>query len=180
MGTPTVRGFSTFFAGCLFGWLLSAASTVGGGRFRTGGGAAATGADLESGLSHGSVSHLDDIPKRSTSHADQNGKPVYKKQIVEPFQVHPMLAGISVGIFDPAQEVSEHVHETMHEFFYVLEGDGVITVNGVDHTMNEGTFIHVAPNERHSFRAASATGGSSVGGMKLLNTAITTTPGPRR
>ena len=31
-----------------------------------------------------------------------------------------------------------HEHKSLHEFFYVLEGKGIIQVNGVDHHVEPG------------------------------------------
>ena len=98
----------------------------------------------------GSVVHLHDLPMRPTSHKDEQGRPVLKQQLMEPFAV-PRVTGFSVATFQPNQQVFRHAHANMHEFFYVLKGQGaIIQVNDDDHVVQEGTFVHVAPGEQHA------------------------------
>jgi quercetin dioxygenase-like cupin family protein len=98
----------------------------------------------------GSVVHLHDLPMRPTSHKDEQGRPVLKQQLMEPFVV-PRVTGFSVATFQPNQQVFRHAHANMHEFFYVLKGQGaIIQVNDDDHVVQEGTFVHVAPGEQHA------------------------------
>lgn len=101
--------------------------------------------------SSGIVMSLDDVPYRATSHKDQNtGGYIMKQQLFEPFRA-PNFVGFSIAKFEPGQSmIPPHAHETMHEFFYVLEGEGgVIVIDGVEHDMKQGTFIHLAPGESH-------------------------------
>jgi quercetin dioxygenase-like cupin family protein len=94
--------------------------------------------------------HLHDLPVRPTSHKDEQGRSVMKQQLMEPFVV-PRVTGFSVATFQPNQQVFRHAHVNMHEFFYVLKGQGaIIQVNDEDHVVQEGTFVHVAPGEQHA------------------------------
>ena len=43
-----------------------------------------------------------------------------------------------------------HEHETMHEIFYVLEGKGIFQINDIEHTIEPGVFLHIAPKEPHA------------------------------
>jgi quercetin dioxygenase-like cupin family protein len=97
---------------------------------------------------HGSVKRLEDTPVRPTSHVDQQGKPITKQQLLEPFVV-PRFVGVSVATFTAGQQLAGHEHENLHEFFYVLEGSGRMEVDGKQHKMEPGTFFHLAPHERH-------------------------------
>jgi quercetin dioxygenase-like cupin family protein len=101
-------------------------------------------------VQHGSVLRLSQIPSRPTSHSDEQGRPITKQQLVDPFVV-PNLAGISIATLLPNQRLSSHQHDTMHEFFYVVSGTGVLQINGVDHLLAAGSFVHAVPGERHSF-----------------------------
>lgn len=88
---------------------------------------------------------------RKTSHVDDQGRPITKQQMLEPFVV-PNFVGVSVATFLPGQTLMPvHEHETLHEFFYVLDGSGIIQVNGVDHEVAPGSFLHMAPHEPHGF-----------------------------
>ena len=98
---------------------------------------------------HGSVKRLDDVPSRPTSHVDQQGRPITKQQLLEAFVV-PNFVGFSVATFLAGQRMMPaHEHENLHEFFYVLEGTGVFEIDGVEKKMGPGTFLHLAPHERH-------------------------------
>ena len=101
------------------------------------------------GPSKGHVLHIDDIPIRSTVHVDDKGREITKQQFLEPFVI-PNFTGFSVATFLPGQTMlPPHEHETMHEIFYVVSGSGVFQINEVDNEINPGTFLHIAPKERH-------------------------------
>ena len=110
----------------------------------------------------GSVYHLSDTPVRNTAHVDRLGRPITKQQFVEPFEV-PNVAGFSVATLLPGQDVSSHQHESMHEFFYILEGKGVFIIDGKEESVEPGTFLHIAPHEKH--RISVPVGGAK---MKIL------------
>ena len=70
----------------------------------------------------GSITHLDDIPIRKTSHVDEEGRPITKQQFLDAF-VLPDFVGFSVATFLPGQVMMPpHEHETLYEIFYVVEG----------------------------------------------------------
>lgn len=100
---------------------------------------------------HGSVKLLEHTPVRPTSHVDQQGKPITKQQLLEPFVV-PHFVGVSVATFAAGQELTGHEHENLHEFFYVLEGSGRMDIDGKQHKMEPGSFFHLAPHERHGIQ----------------------------
>lgn len=124
-------------------------------------------------VQHGSVLRISEIPSRPTSHSDEQGRPISKQQLVDPFVV-PNFAGISIATLLPNQRVSPHQHDTMHEFFYVVSGTGVLQINGVDHSLAAGSFVHAVPGERHSFWNPL----ESQRAMKIIICGVTT--GPKR
>jgi quercetin dioxygenase-like cupin family protein len=101
-----------------------------------------------------SIQDLKDVPVSSTSHQDAHGNPVTKQQLVQPFLV-PNVAGISVATILPGQQVEMHKHETMHEFFYVLEGQGTFFMtgdkdnDGGGRVVRQGSFAYCAPPDMH-------------------------------
>lgn len=101
-----------------------------------------------------SIQDLKDVPIRSTSHQDDHGSPITKQQLIEPFVV-PNVAGISVATILPGQRVEMHNHETMHEFFFVLEGQGNFFMTGDKNNdgggrvVRQGSFAHCAPPDMH-------------------------------
>src|SRR5210317_1140902 len=101
----------------------------------------------------GSFQELESVPFRKTSHMDDQGRPITKQQLIDPF-VLPRLAGISVATLLPGQRVSMHEHESMHEFFFILDGRGTFRVEkpGSDPQVVQvyrEMFVHCAPQEKH-------------------------------
>jgi quercetin dioxygenase-like cupin family protein len=52
--------------------------------------------------------------------------------------------------------VAPHSHHT-HEYYYVLSGKGVMTIEDEDREVVPGDFVHIPPNKVHSLRPASST-----------------------
>ena len=52
----------------------------------------------------------------------------------------------------PGYECSLHYHEIKDETFYVVEGQLVLTVDGVTHRLNPGDFYRIKPYSIHRFK----------------------------
>lgn len=52
--------------------------------------------------------------------------------------------------------VDPHSHHT-HEYYYVLNGRGVMTIEGDEREVVPGDFVHIPPDRVHSLRPASST-----------------------
>jgi mannose-6-phosphate isomerase-like protein (cupin superfamily) len=52
----------------------------------------------------------------------------------------------------------EHYHKQGVEIYYVLEGQGAIRLDGVEHPIREGTLVHIPPGVVHG----------AVGRMRVL------------
>lgn len=116
-------------------------------------------------LVSGSIHRLADTPPRNTAHKDKDtGQAITKQQFLEPFLV-PNVAGYSVATLLPSQRVESHEHSTMHEFFYILEGTAIFTIDGKETHVEPGTFVHVAPHEVHEILVPAD---SAAGAMKML------------
>jgi quercetin dioxygenase-like cupin family protein len=50
--------------------------------------------------------------------------------------------------------VFPHSHPT-HEFYYVLRGRGIMTIEGEDRPVHQGDLIHIPPDAVHSLRPIS-------------------------
>ena len=96
------------------------------------------------------------LPPRFTSHNTT------KYQLVEPFQMHPKLAGISVAVLQPGEIVETHVHASMYEIFVVLEGSVSMHVtrdesstraHNASMDCGPGCVMVAAPREPHQFSA---------------------------
>ena len=53
-----------------------------------------------------------------------------------------------VGVGD---EVFPHSHPT-HEFYFVMTGEGIMTISGVERAVAPGDLIQIPPDEVHSLR----------------------------
>jgi quercetin dioxygenase-like cupin family protein len=105
---------------------------------------------------------------RPIAYTDRNGNPCFKQQLVDSFSVVDNVSGISIATLQPQQsvEVHAHSHGTMHEFFYVLKGHGIIMLNHLNHDAKAGLFVHAAPGEPHAFYTHDDQ-------MKMLNVGVT-------
>eukprot|EP00979_Chaetoceros_neogracilis_P003708 scaffold656_cov271-Chaetoceros_neogracile.AAC.18 len=101
---------------------------------------------MNSGPAKGTIKSLAETPVHNTVHVDELGRPITKQQLLEPFVI-PNLVGFSVATFLPGQP--PHSHETMHELFYIIEGRGIFQIEGRDVEVTPGTFLHMAPQEKH-------------------------------
>lgn len=45
-----------------------------------------------------------------------------------------------------------HYHKIATELYYVLEGDGAVTLNGMEHEVRRGSLVHIPPGVVHSAR----------------------------
>ncbi len=43
-----------------------------------------------------------------------------------------------------------HYHKRSTELYYVLDGDGTVTVDGVEHAVSTGSLVHIPPSVVHS------------------------------
>jgi quercetin dioxygenase-like cupin family protein len=56
-----------------------------------------------------------------------------------------------------------HVHDRLHDMFYVLEGSLTVVLDGTDHVVGPGSFACVPPGVVHTFR------NDSPAPVRLLN-----------
>ena len=43
----------------------------------------------------------------------------------------------------------EHFHKRITELYYVLEGEGSVRLDGVDHSVRQGSLLHIPPGVVH-------------------------------
>jgi quercetin dioxygenase-like cupin family protein len=65
------------------------------------------------------------------------------------------------------QALDPHTHNS-HEFYYLIRGSAVMTIDGEDRPVSVGDLIHIAPNAVHSIADTSADGE----GMRALAFAV--------
>jgi quercetin dioxygenase-like cupin family protein len=52
---------------------------------------------------------------------------------------------------EPGGEIKEHSHPWEHEIF-VLEGKGIIRINGEEFEVEEGSFVYIPPCAKHYYK----------------------------
>lgn len=52
----------------------------------------------------------------------------------------------------------EHYHRVATELYYVLEGEGIVRLDGVEHPVRKGSIVHIPPGTIHG----------AVGKMRVL------------
>jgi quercetin dioxygenase-like cupin family protein len=56
-----------------------------------------------------------------------------------------------ISRYAPAAYVAEHVHKVQEQIYYVLEGEGILTLDDDEHLMRPHDYVFVPPGVRHSF-----------------------------
>lgn len=62
-------------------------------------------------------------------------------------------AGTGVAAWAHVVEIDgarEHYHRRGTELYYVLEGEGAVRLDGVDHPVRKGSLVHIPPGVRHA------------------------------
>lgn len=72
-----------------------------------------------------------------------------------------MLRWLNAG-----ESVDAEPRQDKHQLIYLMEGDGVINLDGKNHKVSKGAGIYLGPGETASIRAASA------GPLKLLHLVV--------
>jgi mannose-6-phosphate isomerase-like protein (cupin superfamily) len=54
---------------------------------------------------------------------------------------------------NPGEEIGEEVHDDRDQFFRIEEGEGVISIDGVDHRVSDDDGIIVPQGARHNVKA---------------------------
>ncbi len=57
----------------------------------------------------------------------------------------------------PGEALGGHYHEQVEETFYVLEGQGIMLVNGQEHALTPGDVYRMDPHDQHDIRADAET-----------------------
>lgn len=73
-----------------------------------------------------------------------------------------LLAGDDLSVIEermpPGTAEQRHRHERARQFFFLLEGEAVLEVDGVAHVLRRGDGLHVPPGAAHQMRNDSGAG----------------------
>ena len=56
-----------------------------------------------------------------------------------------------ISCYAPMAHVAEHVHKVQEQVYHVLEGEGLLTLDGERRLMRRHDYVWVPPGVRHSF-----------------------------
>lgn len=93
------------------------------------------------------IVELDDIRPEGLSH-----DPDIIKRVLLSEDDLPASVRLSHAVFKPGQKASAHAHEGLCEVFYLLAGSGDIIVDGVTHSLKQGSCFRVDAGETHELR----------------------------
>jgi len=80
------------------------------------------------------------------------------KALVGPENSGSELVDFRISRYAPMAYVQEHVHKIQEQVYYVLEGEGLLTLGKARHLMRPHDYVWVPPGVPHSF-ANTGTGG---------------------
>ncbi|MSQ63361.1 MAG: cupin domain-containing protein [Betaproteobacteria bacterium] len=73
------------------------------------------------------------------------------KALVGPENSGSKLLDFRISRYAPNAYVQEHVHKVQEQVYYVIEGEGILTLNKATHLMRPHDYVYVPPGVRHSF-----------------------------
>ena len=60
---------------------------------------------------------------------------------------------IALGKFKPGEVCEEHIHPTMYEYFFFIDGEGTYKINNKKYHIEPNSFLEIPAGLRHSLHA---------------------------
>lgn len=73
------------------------------------------------------------------------------KELAGPDTTGSARVDFRISRYAPMAYVQEHVHKVQEQVYYVLEGEGILTLDDERHLMEPNDYVYVPPGVRHSF-----------------------------
>lgn len=73
------------------------------------------------------------------------------KELAGPETTGSARMDFRISRYAPMAYVQEHVHKVQEQVYYVLEGEGILTLDDARHLMRPHDYVYVPPGVRHSF-----------------------------
>ena len=73
------------------------------------------------------------------------------KELAGPTTTVSARMDFRISRYAPMAYVQEHVHKVQEQVYYVLEGEGILTLDDARHLMHPHDYVYVPPGVRHSF-----------------------------
>jgi mannose-6-phosphate isomerase-like protein (cupin superfamily) len=80
------------------------------------------------------------------------------KELAGPETTGSQRLDFRISRYAPMAYVQEHVHQVQEQVYYVLEGEGVLTLDDERRLMRPHDFVYVPPGVRHSFHNTGTSG----------------------
>lgn len=80
------------------------------------------------------------------------------KELAGPATTGSERLDFRISRYAPMAYVQEHVHQVQEQVYYVLEGEGVLTLGDERHLMRASDYVYVPPGVRHSFHNTGTSG----------------------
>jgi mannose-6-phosphate isomerase-like protein (cupin superfamily) len=80
------------------------------------------------------------------------------KELAGPTTTGSSRVDFRISRYAPAAYVGEHVHKVQEQVYYVLEGEGILTVGKEEHLMRPHDYVYLPPGVPHSFTNTGLTG----------------------
>ena len=73
------------------------------------------------------------------------------KALVGPANAASRRIDFRISRYAPKAFVAEHAHAVQEQIYYVIEGEGLLTLDGARHRLGVHDYVYVPPGVRHSF-----------------------------
>lgn len=73
------------------------------------------------------------------------------KELAGPETTGSSRVDFRISRYAPMAYVQEHVHKVQEQVYYVLEGEGILTLDDTKNLMRPNDYVYVPPGVRHSF-----------------------------
>src|SRR5512138_997916 len=73
------------------------------------------------------------------------------KALVDPANSGTSRVDLRISRYAPNAYVQEHSHKIQEQIYYVLEGEGILTVGEEAHLMRPHDYVYLPPGVPHSF-----------------------------
>lgn len=80
------------------------------------------------------------------------------KALVGPENSGSSRIDFRISRYAPAAHVAHHVHQVQEQIYYVLEGEGILTLDDESHLMRPHDYVYVPPGIHHSFTNTGTSG----------------------
>lgn len=73
------------------------------------------------------------------------------KMLVRPENVGSRLIDFRLSTYQPMSFVEPHVHQIQEQIYHVLEGEGLLELDGERRVMRGGDYVFIPPGVTHAF-----------------------------